>query len=144
VKTDKLAAGSNQSIFFIARGVSNTTAYWCQIRIAKNNSVHLRAVRVVNGAQTLIGTEATVSGLNQAANSYIRMHGQVVGTNPTTIQLKVWADGQAEPANWQFSVTDSAGSLQTAGAIGFRTFLTSGVTNAPVLFTFDDLLVTAP
>jgi hypothetical protein len=144
VKTDKLATGDNQSIFFIARSVSSNTEYWCQIRIATNNTVHLRAVRVVNGANTLIGTEVTVSGLTYAANTYFRVHGQVVGTNPTTIRLKAWADGQTEPANWQFTVTDSDANLQRAGAIGFRTFLASGVTNAPVVFTFDDLLVTAP
>jgi CSLREA domain-containing protein len=144
VKTDKLAAGSNQSVFFIARSISNNTEYWCQLRIATTNTMYLRAVRVVNGTQTLIGTEVPVSGLTFAANTYIRMHGQVLGTNPTTIRLKAWADGQAEPGNWQFTVTDSAASLQTAGAVGIRTFLASGVTNAPVVFTFDDLLVTPP
>jgi hypothetical protein len=43
-----------------------------------------------------------------------------------------------------YSVTDSTASLQTAGAVGLRAFLTSGVTNAPVVFTFDDVLVTPP
>jgi hypothetical protein len=142
VKSDKLAAGSNQSVFFITRSVSTNTEYWCQIRIATNNTVYLRAVRLVNGTQTVIGTETAVSGLPYGANTYIRMHGQVVGTNPTTIRLKAWADGQAEPTNWQFTVTDSEPSLQAGGAIGFRTFLASGVTNAPVVFTFDDMLVT--
>jgi hypothetical protein len=72
------------------------------------------------------------------------MHGQVVGTNPTTIRLNVWADGQTEPTSWQYTVTDSEPSLQVAGPVGLRAFLASGVTNAPVVFSFDDLLVTSP
>lgn len=143
-KTDKLATGSNQSIFFIARSVSSNTAYYCQIRISTSRTIYLRAVRVVNGTQMVLGTEVAVSGLTHAANGYIWLRGRVVGTNPTTIYLKAWAAGQAEPASWLYTVTDSTSSLQTAGGVGFRAFLTSGVTNAPVVFTFDDLIVTPP
>lgn len=144
VKTDKLAAGSNQSAYFIARSVSSNTEYWCQVRISTSKTVHLRAVKVVSGTQTLIGTEVQVSGLTHAANSYIRVRGQVVGTNPTTIRLKAWADGGTEPSSWMYTVSDSTASLQAAGAVGLRAFLPSAVTNAPVVFTFDDLLVTPP
>jgi hypothetical protein len=68
---------------------------------------------------------------------------QVVGTNPTTIRLKAWADGQAEPSAWQYTTTDSDASLQVAGAVGLRTYIAGTSTNAPVLFTFDDVRVTS-
>jgi CSLREA domain-containing protein len=144
VKTDKLAAGNNQSVFFIARRVSNNTEYRGQLRISTTGTVYIRAAQAINGSQTIIGTEVAVPGVIHAANRYIWMRGEIVGTNPTTIRLKAWADGQAEPSGWQYTVTDSTSALQTAGAIGLRVFLTSGVTNAPVVFTFDDLLVTSP
>jgi CSLREA domain-containing protein len=144
VKTDKLAAGSNQSAFFIARGVTTNTEYRAQLRISTSGTMYIRAAQVVSGTQTLLGTEVAVPGVTHTANSYIWVRGEVVGTNPTTIRLKAWADGQAEPASWQYTVTDSTSSLQTGGAVGLRAFLPSGVTNAPVVFTFDDLLVSPP
>jgi CSLREA domain-containing protein len=144
LKTDKPAVGNNQIAFFLARSISNNTEYRGQLRISTSNSVFIRALKVVNGSQTNLGTEITVPGLTYSAGSYIWMHGQVVGTNPTTIRLKAWADGQAEPSGWQFTVTDSEPSLQVAGSVGLRSYLASGVTNAPVVFTFDDLLVTTP
>jgi hypothetical protein len=144
LKTDKLASGSHYSVYFIARGVSSNTEYVGSIRLTASRTVHLRAVRFVNGISTSLGTEVMVSGLTHTANSYIIIRGQVVGTNPTTIRLKAWAEGQPEPANWQYTVTDSTANLQTAGAVGLRAYLSSTVSNAPVIFTFDDFLVTAP
>ncbi|MFM8322663.1 MAG: Ig-like domain-containing protein, partial [Chloroflexota bacterium] len=144
VKADKTAAGSNQSVYFIARGVSTNNEYWVQMRIAANQAVYLRAARVINGSQTSLGAEVPVPGLTQAADQYIWVKGQVTGANPTTISVKAWADGQSEPANWQYTVTDAYALLQAAGAVGLRSFLTSGITNPPVVFTFDDLLVTTP
>jgi hypothetical protein len=144
VKTDKPAAGNNVSAFFLARSVSSSTEYRGQIRISSSNAVYIRALKVVNGTQTLLGSEVMLPNLTYTAGTYIWMRGQVVGTNPTTLNLKAWADGQAEPANWQYTITDSEPSLQVAGPIGLRSFLASGVTNAPVVFSYDDLSVTAP
>lgn len=144
VHTDKLAGGNSEFAYFIARRVSSNTEYRGQIRFAPNNTVHLRALRIDNGSSAALGSGVKVNGLTHTVNSYIWVRGQVIGTNPTTIRLKAWADGQTEPANWQYSVTDSTASLQTAGSVGLMANLPSNVTNAPVLFTFDDFLVTAP
>jgi hypothetical protein len=144
LKTDKLTAGSNQSAYFIARRVATDTEYWGQIRITPNRTVYLLAVRTINGSQTEIAPAVLVNGLTYTADTYVSVHGQVTGTNPTTIRLKAWADGQPEPSNWQYTATDSTAGLQTAGSVGLRSLLPGGVTNAPVIFTFDDLLVTAP
>jgi CSLREA domain-containing protein len=142
--TDKLAAGSNQCAFFIGRSASSGAEYRGQVRIGSNNAVYIRATKAVSGNHIMLGTEYQLPGLTYSPGIYIWMAGQIVGTNPTTIQLKAWADGQAEPSSWQFTVTDSEPSLQAAGAVGLRAFLASGVTNAPVTFTFDDLSVTSP
>jgi CSLREA domain-containing protein len=144
VTTDKLAAGNNQCAFFFARSVSSTTQYRGQIRISSTNAVYIRATKAVNGNHIMLGTEYMLPGLTYSPGTYIWMAGEVVGTNPTTIRLKAWADGQAEPSSWQFTVTDSEPSLQASGSVGLRAFLASGVTNAPVVFTFDDLSVTSP
>jgi hypothetical protein len=39
-------------------------------------------------------------------------------------------------------VTDSTASVQSGGAVGLLTYLSSGSTNAPVTFRFDDYSVT--
>jgi hypothetical protein len=143
VKTDKLAAGSNQSAYFIGRRMATNTQYWGQIRITPNRTVYLLALRVVNGGQTEIAPPVLVNGLTHTANSYIWVRGQMIGTNPTTIRLKAWADGQSEPANWLYTATDSTPDLQASGAVGLRALIPN-VTNAPIVFTFDDFLVTAP
>jgi hypothetical protein len=71
------------------------------------------------------------------------VHAQIVGTNPTTIRMNVWPQGQAEPAGWEYSITDSAAALQTSGAVGLRALLASTATNMPVVFTIDNYLVTS-
>jgi CSLREA domain-containing protein len=144
VQTDKVASGNSEYAYFIARRVSSNSEYRIRIRFSTSQTISLRAERLNNGTKTELGTEMTVSGLTHTANSFIWVRAEVVGTNPTTIRIKVWGDGQAEPASWQYSVTDSTSSLQTAGSVGLRVFLASGATNAPVVFTFDDLLVTPP
>jgi hypothetical protein len=88
--------------------------------------------------ETAIGTEQTVSGLTYAAGTVLRMRVQVVGTSPTVLQAKVWADGTTEPAAWQVTGTDSTAGLQAAGSVGVRTYLSGSATNAPITLTLDD------
>src|SRR5205823_4284241 len=103
--------------------------------------VWLQAVRNLAWAGTLLGAEVGVPGLADTGNSYIWLRGQVVEANPTTIRMKAWADGQPEPTAWHYTATDSAAALQSAGTVGLRTFVSSLTSNAPVLFSFDDLQV---
>jgi hypothetical protein len=65
----------------------------------------------------------------------------VSGTSPTTLQAKVWRDGQAEPAAWQVSGSDNSAALQTAGGAGLMAYLSGSTTNAPVGVTFDTFRV---
>ena len=90
------------------------------------------------------GPEVRVRGLRHAAGRFIRLRAQVEGASPTTIRIKAWAEGTPEPPDWQFVTTDGAEVLQAAGAVGVQAFLSFGGTNAPVTFSFDDLLVATP
>jgi hypothetical protein len=69
---------------------------------------------------------------------------QAVGTSPTTLRVKVWAQGQAEPAGWLLTRTDSAGPLQGAGSVGFYHYVSGSTADAPVVFTVDDVWVGPP
>ena len=73
----------------------------------------------------------------------IRVRAQFSGASPTTIRIRAWADGSPEPGTWNYTVTNSAAGLQAPGGVGLRAYIGGTTTNAPVLVTFDDFLVTA-
>lgn len=152
-QTDKLVTGTNGVYAdFVARRVSNSLEYRGKLQFRPDGELYLHATRVVNGVETTLTPQAgfplavRVPGLlyQHRPNARFWVRGQVVGANPTTIRLKAWADGQAEPAAWQYSATDSTADLQTAGAVGLRAYLAAGSTNAPVKVSFEDFLMQAP
>lgn len=143
VSTDTLPVGGAYWVYLVARR-NGTNEYRPKIHVSANGSVAVHAGRVINNAESSIAPEVNVAGLSATANGYIWVRAQVVGSGPTTIRVKAWADGQAEPANWQFSATDSSAALQGAGSTGLRAYLGGSVSNAPLAFRFDDYSVIAP
>jgi len=141
VRTDKLATGGYAFTYFVARRVATGTEYLGRIGFDGSGNILLQAARSQDGSITLLGSQVTVPGLRQSPNTFLRVRGQVVGADPTTIRFKVFADGQAEPTNWQLSITDSTPALQASGAVGFRTYVSSKVTSVPIVFGFDDYRV---
>jgi CSLREA domain-containing protein len=143
VSTDKVATGTHQYVYGLARRINATTEYRAKVRFGTNGGVYLHAGAVVNNVETAIGSEIQVPGLTQTANTFIWVRTQVSGTNPTTIRIRAWADGSPEPTTWTYTGTNSAASLQAAGGVGLRVYLGGATTNAPVLFRFDDLRATS-
>ena len=144
VRSNKAVTGSGQYAYLVLRQVNSSTEYRAKLRLAADGGVWLQANRVVGGVESGLGSEVRVSGLVHSADNWIRLRAQVVGTNPTTIRLKAWADGQSEPASWAYSTTNAEPSLQGAGAVGVRAYISSSTSNAPVLVSFDDFLITSP
>ncbi|HSK96350.1 MAG TPA: hypothetical protein VK891_07020, partial [Euzebyales bacterium] len=141
--TDKVPTGGSHYVYGIARRVNATNAYRIKLRIAPNGAVFVHATALVNNVETSIGSEVAVAGLTSTPGSFIRVRAQLSGSNPTTIRVRAWAATATEPTTWQYTQTNTAAALQVAGGVGLQTYLSSGVTNAPVLVTFDDLLVTS-
>jgi hypothetical protein len=140
---NKTPTAGSLHVYGIARRVSASAAYRIILRIAPNGQVFVQASQVINNVETGIGSAVLVPGLTHTPGSFIRLRAQLSGTNPTTIRMRAWADGGTEPATWQYSATNSAAGLQTAGGVGLMSYLSSAVSNGPVLATFDDLLVTS-
>lgn len=96
------------------------------------NSTAVRAVKNVNGTLTdlggLSGVQATTTG-----KQWLRMR-----VSGDTIRVKIWADGQAEPDNWEFSVTDS--SVSGPGQLHISLNRSSSNSGAKAV-TLDDLAV---
>jgi hypothetical protein len=143
VKTDKGAEGGSEIAYFVARRQTFGTQYLGRVRLAPDGQVWLQAVRERDGVATLLGSERLVRDLRHQANAFIWLRGQIVGTAPTTIRLKAWADGTPEPPTWRYTVEDLREELALSGQVGLRAYLSGQATNAPVVFTFDDLSVTS-
>jgi PKD repeat protein len=129
-------------------GVSpRTTAaaeYRPRIRVLATGAVQIGAITVVSGTETALGAMTTVPGLTYAAGMKLRIRTQADGVSPTTLRAKVWADGAAEPAGWQFSTTDSTAGLQVPGSVGVSVYVSGSATNVPVIIGFDDLHAETP
>jgi PKD repeat protein len=143
VSTNKAASGGNYFVYAVARRNGNNE-YRPQIHLRANGSVGVHGSAVVNNSESGIGSAVTVPGLNHTANNFIWVRAEVTGASPTTIRVKAWADGQTEPTGWNYTGTNSSGALQSAGALGLRVYIGSGVNNAPVTFSFDDYQVAGP
>jgi hypothetical protein len=60
------------------------------------------------------------------ANEWWWFRSQAVGTSPTTIRFRIWADGDTEPSTWAGSTTDSETDLQNSGGWGVRFYASPG------------------
>src|SRR5204863_6212182 len=92
----------------------------------------------VAGNRTVL--DSTTTNWNHAANRYFWIKAVAVGTNPTTLNMKIWQDGTPEPSNWTLSDTDSSPALQTAAPPGLH-INTGGSNNLPITFSWDNLTI---
>src|ERR1019366_5334494 len=118
VATATLATSDNINVGFDVRRVSGFTSYRGQVRLTPTNQVWLQADAVINDNMNPLGSSTRAHAASVATSAFIWVRGQVTGTNPTTIKRKAWNDGTAEPTTWDYSTTDSTGSLQAPGAAG--------------------------
>ncbi len=112
-----------------------TDTYGARTVVSSTGSVQVNLQR---NTDTILKS-AAVSGLTFNTGDRLQLRLQVTGTSPTTIQAKVWKTGTAEPTNWQVTTTDSTAGLQSAGAIGLYSYLSTTGTPSPLTVTFDDL-----
>ncbi|MGN6445468.1 PKD domain-containing protein [Amnibacterium sp.] len=96
-------------------------------------------VQVVQNGSYL--DSATVAGLTYTPGLPLKLRMQTSGTNPTTVQARVWKASGTEPASWQVSATDSTAALQSPGSVGLRTYLSSTTTNGATAFSFSGFAV---
>jgi hypothetical protein len=142
IRTDRVATGRGQTVYFVARQVTDVGEYRLTIRFVAG-SIYVRGVKCLVGKCTPLSAETRLTTTHSAGTFYA-VRAQVVGADPTALRLKVWTAGQPEPATWQYSASDSAVGLQVPGASGVRTWIAEDATNAPVRFSFDDWSVTSP
>jgi len=141
VTTDKSASGYRQVAMGVARSVARNTEYRGKLQF-DTGAVYLKGEKIVDGVTTGLGPQVKVTSAEpRTPDVPLRVRMQAVGANPTTVRMRVWLAGDPEPSSWQLRANDAEPQLQTAGAPGVRAQLPSTADNAPVIFSFDDLLV---
>ena len=138
---DKVPTGSGAYLDVVGRRVSTNNEYRARMVMASTGriTVQLTALKGT-GTPVAVATAVTLpTTITYSAGSQLNVRMQVTGTNPTTVRLKVWPATQAEPTAWQSTGTDTFAALQSPGAVGLTTYLSSSVTNAPVVVRMDAL-----
>jgi PKD repeat protein len=143
--TNKVATGSGLYVTTVGRSVSGAGDYRSALHFFANGRVSMRLARVAaNGADTTLQPEVYVPGITYAAGDRFQTRVQVIGTNPTTIRMKIWKVGTQEPGTWSLTVTDATANLQTAGSTGLFVYLSGSATNAPIAVSVDDYVLSTP
>ena len=137
VSYDKVGLGNGTTLYVVSRRTSGTSQYRGKVRVASTGAVLISFSKLDGSStETALTGETTVSGLTYTAGTRLRIRYQTTGTSPTTLRLKVWQDGTAEPASWQQTTTDSSAGLQGAGNVALSGYLSSGATNVPITASF--------
>lgn len=143
LSADKRPTGSGAYVDVVGRRVAQDTEYRARLLLASDGRVDvaLTALRGTSTAQTLASAVRLPASTTYGPGTALDVRLQVVGTAPTTVRVKVWPAGSAEPTEWQRTATDSTAALQAPGGVGLTTYLSGSATNAPVALRMDDLAV---
>ncbi len=138
---DKQPAGSGLYVRAIGRRTPSG-AYLAVARVTSTGAVTLELKRAFSGGEATLQGPTVISGVGHTVGDKLNLRLQIIGSSPTTIRAKIWKQGTAEPATWH-TVTDSTSGLQTAGSIGFSSYLSSSA-NASVTLIVDELIAATP
>lgn len=141
IGADKAPTGGGQFYSVVSRHLDLDNGYSAKLKLTADG-VTGYLVREVDGVSTNLAS-AALPEVTTGAGSRIRVRVQTVGTTPTTVRLKAWRDGSAEPSGWQVTASDDTAALQRAGAVALHPYLAGSATNAPVMLWADDLTVGA-
>jgi hypothetical protein len=133
---DAIPTGGAVFSYLQARAQGTTDLYWTQLEWRTTGGIRggiNRRIGNTGSGGTLVALDGVAFGSPTfVANDLYWMRMQVTGASPTTIRLKIWKDGTAEPALWQQEVQDSTSPLQGTGAVGFGNQAASGLTGTRV------------
>lgn len=119
--------------------------YRSELQIRPTGQLRLSLARATaNNAQTSIEGNLIIPELVFENGDSLMLRTQMIGTNPTILRAKVWAAGTPEPTGWHLEATDATAGLQAEGGIGYYSYLSRSVTNAPIVISVKDVLGTLP
>ncbi|MBC7594689.1 MAG: hypothetical protein H7288_12240, partial [Kineosporiaceae bacterium] len=135
---DKAASGENIFMALMARANNASNNYRAKLVLRPAGDVQVQLTKVVAGVETSIKS-AALPGVAHSSGGVYTVRFRVTGTNPTTLQAKVWPAGGVEPLAWAVQVSDSSAGLQTAGGVGFWSYVSGSANSTPQTVIFDNL-----
>lgn len=138
---DKAATGGGIYQSVMIRDIPGAGSYRLKVRIRNNQDVAATLERSLGGTVTALTPETVIGQVTGSLDAPVMVRLQATGTTDTTLRVKLYNQGEAEPANWQLSTTDDSPALQAEGRLGVSVYLSGSAVNAPVWGGFDQLEV---
>ena len=143
VSIDKVANGGGAHVNIATRKTA-AGEYRAKLRFSATGVVNVSVARLVGTTETLVANRV-LTGYTHTAGATLDVRVRTVSTGPsTTVQVKVWSQGQPEPVDWYVTATDSDPGLQGTGQFAITTYVTGTATNGPIGIGFDHLSVVVP
>lgn len=138
IASDKAMAGGAMNVTVLGRQVGGSN-YSGRVRFEADGTLRLYILR----DETALANSYVLPGVTYTAGTVIHVTLSVTGASPTTVALKAWIDGTAEPTTWQLQGNDSNAALQSAGSVGVTVGLSGASTVGTAQVSFDKLRVRA-
>jgi hypothetical protein len=110
------------------------TTLWFQ----SDGAVNIRLDRMIEWNETILVSRRLLDGYQPGSSVTVRF--EVEGS---TLRVKAWLTGTAEPAAWTLTTTDSTAGLQRPGVVFVETYTSGSATRASAI-RFDNYWVGAP
>jgi hypothetical protein len=138
VRLSAVPTGGGYVVDLVGRRIDSSNSYRGRVEIKSGGQIIIRAIAQVSGTENVRATFNT-TGITYTANMILNVRARFLNTGTTTMEMKIWQDGAAEPG-WQISTTDTSPVLQANGAAGVRA--TSSSDAGALTVSFDDLVIT--
>jgi PKD repeat protein len=135
VVVPELPTGGGTYLSLAAQRVG-TSDYRAKLWFRSTGEVQVMLVRIVNGAETILGGYVLPGGYKAGDSLTVRF--ETSGAFPTTLKVKAWATAATEPAEWALTRTDDTAALQRPGGVFIYQYTSASATTATVV-RFDDL-----
>jgi hypothetical protein len=136
ITIDKLPVGGDATPRLTCR-VMGANDYNIRFAFRPDGTLRLSVARTESGF--VVSNIIPAMGPYQINTPY-RLIAEVMGMSPTAIRAKIWQVGNAEPA-WDLQTTDSTVGYQATGYPTMRLNQAAAVTNKPIAYTVDNLLI---
>lgn len=136
ITIDKFPVGGDATPRLTCR-VMGANDYNIRFAFKPDGTIRLSVARTESGF--VVSNIAPAMGL-YSLNTQYRLVGEVMGTSPTAIRAKIWPVGSPEPA-WDLQTSDNTVGYQVAGYPTLRLNQGAAVSNKPISYTVDNVLI---
>lgn len=142
VAIDRLPTGSGElRLYAELRRNQRGAAYRPVVHVRSDGSLLVGASMRLGSQEHDLGATYRAPDVSLSGGDVLRLRAEVAGSDPTTIRLRVWPAGAAEPSFWHVSVIDWSGALQGSGTIGMGWQLDPAAGD-PLTLHIDDMRLT--